>query len=119
MEHQPKISLIEAYLLVTFALIADLINWIPFLSWVVTVITLPAFQFYFFMKGVRGVWSLGGNIVEFIPGLSALPAVTAGVVDTILIDRAAATKLGQAGLAAAGPVGKLAGGKTGLLKKAA
>ena len=106
-EDSPKISAPEAVLLITFALIADLLNWIPIVNWIVTAITLPGFQLYFMMKGVRGYASLAGNLVEFVPFLSALPAVTAGVVAVIIIDRIAASKLGQTALKAAGPAGKL------------
>ncbi len=106
---EPKISLPEAYFLIAFAIIADLINWIPIINWLVTLITLPGFQFYFAMKGVRGVYSLAGNLIEFVPVLSVLPAITAGIIATIIIDRLEANKLGQLatqGLAKARPIAK-------------
>lgn len=55
------------------------------------------FQLYFFMKGVKKVskYSLAGNLFEFIPFLSFLPAVTAGVVATIISERISATRLGK------------------------
>lgn len=92
---EPKISMPEAYFLIAFAVIADLINWIPVINWLVTLITLPGFQFYFAMKGVKGAYSLGGNLIEMVPGLSILPGITAGIIATIMIDRLEATKLGQ------------------------
>lgn len=107
MDNQPKISGPEAYLLVAFALLADAINWIPVVNWFVTAITLPAFQIYFMMKGVRGIANIAGNLVELVPFLSFLPGVTAGVIATIIIDRVAASKLGAAALKTAGPAGKL------------
>ena len=107
MDNEPKISLPEAYLLIAFALIADLINWIPIVNWLVTAVTLPGFQLYFRMKGVKGIWGLAGNLVELIPFLSVLPGITAGVVATIIIDRLAASKLGATALKAAGPAGKI------------
>lgn len=117
MDNQPKISLPEAYFLVSFAVIADLINWIPIVNIISGTATLLGFQLYFIMKGVRGIWSLAGNAVDLIPGLSALPAVTAGVLATIIIDRATASKLGQTALKTAGPAGKIA--EKAITKKAA
>jgi len=108
MSNQSKISLPEAYLLVSFAVIADLVNWIPIVNIFSSVATLLGFQLYFIIKGVRGIWSIAGNGVDLIPGLSVLPAVTAGVLATIIIDRATASKLGQTALKAAGPAGKIA-----------
>lgn len=87
MENQPKISIVEAYFLIAFALIADFINWIPILNILTTIITLPALQFYLKAKGVRGTSGLIGNLLEFIPGLSILPGITGGVIATIIIDR--------------------------------
>ena len=84
---EPKISIVEAYFLIVFAIIADLINWIPIINILTTIVTLPVFQFYFMIKGVKGIYSLAGNIAELIPGLSVLPAITAGVVTTIIVDR--------------------------------
>lgn len=114
---EPKISTPEIIILVLFAVIADLINWIPVINWVVTAVTLPGFQLYFMIKGVRGIYSLAGNAVEAIPALSVLPAITAGIIVTIIIDRAMASKLGQTALKAAGPAGKIA--EKALIKKAA
>ena len=82
---QSRISTVEAYFLIAFAIIADLINWIPFMNWFVTVITLPAYQFYFHSKGVKSWWSLAGNLGEALPIFSILPLVTGGVVATIIM----------------------------------
>jgi hypothetical protein len=91
---KPKISLAEAYLLIAFAIISDLINWIPVVNWIVTLVTLPGFQLYFYLRGVKGYAALAGNIIELIPFLSVLPCITVGVILVILIDRAATTRLG-------------------------
>ena len=80
-----KISMGEAYFLVAFAVIADLINWIPLMNWFVTAVTLPAYQFYFHSKGVKTWWSLAGNLGEALPLVSVLPLVTGGVVMTIVM----------------------------------
>lgn len=92
MENQPKISTTEAYYLIVFAIIADLINWIPIVNFLVTAVTLPGFQFYFKIKGVKGIYSLAGNLAELIPVVSILPAITAGVITTIIVDRVSARK---------------------------
>ena len=73
--------------MVALALIADLLNWIPVVNWLITAITLPSFQFYFKMKGIRSGWSLAGNLAEVLPLVSVLPLITAGVVITIIMDR--------------------------------
>jgi hypothetical protein len=118
MEGEPKISTVEAILLVLIALLADAINWIPVVNWVVTLITLPAFQLYFILKKVRGLYALAGNLIEFIPILSILPGVTAGVVGVILLDRATAKKNALRGKLA--PITKLrATSESASMKKAA
>ena len=91
MEQKPKISLPEIYLLVVFALIADLINWIPVVNWLVDLIELPGYWLYFRMKGVlTHGWLIGGGVVEAIPVLSVLPGTTASIVAIIIMDRVAA-----------------------------
>ena len=84
-EKKPAFNFLEGFFLITFALISDLINWIPVLNLIVTFLTLPAFQLYFILKKAKGVYSLAGNLAELIPGISILPAVTLGVLTTILI----------------------------------
>ncbi len=104
-------------------MILDLISIIPILNIITAIIATGSIQLYYFIKGVPGWYaSLAGDIIEYIPALSALPGITLGVIATILIDRATATKLGQTALKAAGPAAKvaqMAGGKGNFLKKAA
>jgi len=95
MNQGPKISLGEAFFLVAFAIIADLINWIPVINWVATAVTFPAYQLYFYMRGLKGAYALGGNIIELIPAISVLPAITAGVVATIIANRTKSSVLGS------------------------
>ena len=106
MSEGAKISMVEGFLLVVFALIADAINWIPILNWIVTIVTLPSFQIYFMIKGVKGYYNLAGNVIELIPLLSWLPAVTAGVVATIIADRIASSKMGTRALKPIKPLKK-------------
>lgn len=94
-EAEPKISGGEIYFLLAFALLADAVNWAPIVNWIVTMVTLPGYQFYFKMRGVNGAWSLGGNLIELIPLVSMLPAVTAGVLATILFDHFAPESVKQ------------------------
>jgi hypothetical protein len=95
-QNQPKISMPEIILLVMFALLADALNWIPIINIFVSAVSSMSFQLYFFMKGVKKAkYSLVGNLLEFIPFLSILPAVTAGVVATIISERLSETKLGS------------------------
>ena len=101
-----KISMVEGFLLVSFALIADALNWIPVLNWVITVVTLPSYQIYFMIKGVKGYYNLAGNLAELLPVLSALPAITAGVVATIIVDRVSASRLGKIALKPTKPLKK-------------
>lgn len=93
---EPKISAPEIYLLLAFALVADAVNWIPIINWFVTIVTLPGYWLYFKLKGVSGVWSMTGNLVELIPVVSIVPAITFGVLATILIDHFAPGELKKA-----------------------
>ena len=83
-----RLSIIDSIILVTIALFFDLLSIIPFLNIITSAISTFSFQVYFYLKGVKKAqYSLIGNLVEFIPILSILPAVTLGVVVTIVIDR--------------------------------
>ncbi len=83
-----KLSSIDIIILVIAAPLFDLSNAFPLLNVVASAASTFFFQTYFFMKGVKkSHYSLVGNLVEFIPGLSILPAVTAGVITTIVTNR--------------------------------
>ncbi len=84
-----KLSNINITVLVISALFFDLLSAIPFFNIVVSAISTFSFQTYFFMKDVKkSHYSLIGNLIEFIPGLNLLPAITAGVIMTIVTNRA-------------------------------
>ena len=87
MDHKPKISDAAAFLLMSLAIIADLLNWIPIANWIVTLITLAIFQIYFRIKGVAGIYGLLGNLGETIPLVSILPCISFAVGYTIWVDR--------------------------------
>ena len=80
-----KFSIVEAYLLVCCGLIVDAINWIPLINILTAPVSLLGFQFYFKMKGVKGGYSLAGNLVDVIPIVSAFPSVTLGIILTIAV----------------------------------
>lgn len=79
-----KISVLKAILCVAIALIADAISLIPYVNIVNGFVFWFSFTVYFWSKGVK---KLGPNtvaaVVEVIPILSMLPAITLGVVVTI------------------------------------
>src|SRR3989344_6893565 len=110
MKNKSKILPMEAYFLIAFAVIADLINWIPVVNWVVTLITLPAFQLYFYLKGMRGIYSLVGNVIELVPVLSILPGVTTGIVLAIVFEKLEETSIGEKVLK---PLEKIVAAKSG------
>ncbi len=84
-----KLSNINITILVISAIFFDLLNVIPLFNIVVSAISTFSFQTYFFMKGVKkSHYSLIGNLIEFIPGLNLLPAITAGVIMTTVTNRA-------------------------------
>lgn len=88
----PKISNIEAFLIMCLVLLADIVELVLALFllpdfWIPDIITFPITQIYFRMKGVRGDYALIGNLLELIPYVSALPMRTALVGAVIIIDR--------------------------------
>lgn len=96
-----KINTAEAILLIMCAIAVDAINWVPVVNWIVGIVALPATQLYLRLKGIRGVHMFIGNLIEFIPIVSALPVYTAAMAATIYIDRH--PKIAQK-LSAAAPV---------------
>lgn len=96
---EPKISFMVGYWLLLFAIVADLINWIPGINLLVAWTILPLFSLYYFMNGLRGTAHFATQIVQYIvetvPALSILPATSIGVLIIIILDRLEATKLGS------------------------
>lgn len=84
--HEPKIGTPMAFVLIAVAIISDLLNWIPVVNIILAVFT-SAFPLYFWFKGLPFSVSLIGDVAEFIPGLSVVPALTASVALTIYADR--------------------------------
>jgi len=89
---EPKISIIEAGVLLIVVILADLIELILGLFllpdfWIPDIIAFPVTQIYLRMKGVRGEYALMGNLAELIPYVSALPMRTITIIMTIAVDR--------------------------------
>jgi len=96
MEHQPKTNIVEIFLVMSVTIIADLISLIPGVNWVVSAIMFPGSQFYFWTRGLRSSYALMGNLVEFIPFISILPAYTAMYAVTFYIDHYPESRLAKA-----------------------
>ncbi|MEK7611944.1 MAG: hypothetical protein AAB407_01215 [Patescibacteria group bacterium] len=91
MEHEPKISFLEAFFLIAYIAITDIIGILLVLVglddfFIIDALTFPVTQLYFRMKGVRGTWSLWMNIAELIPYIGALPLRTIGVIAVVYLD---------------------------------
>ncbi len=84
---EPKISGVEATLLIIVAVVADLIGLIPIVNIIGTLISLAITQAYFRIKGVKATASLVAQLIDLIPVLSILPATTTGVAIVLWIDR--------------------------------
>jgi len=93
MDHEPKISLVEAFLLVMYVGFTDLIGMVLVLFalddfFILDVLTFPVTQIYFRMKGVsKAGYDVTANLLEIVPYLGALPIRTVGVLAVIWVDR--------------------------------
>ncbi len=92
-QHEPKISLPEALLVLEFVLIIDVVGLLLALvgvgevvNTILDIATFPVTQIYFRMKGVRAGYDLAAGLLELIPVVNALPLRTIGVLVTIAID---------------------------------
>ena len=83
----PKLSVTECFILLLFGIVSDLINLIPFVNILVSLFVTPVIALYFRMKKLPVGASVVAGIIELIPGLSVIPAITFGIIITILIDR--------------------------------
>lgn len=98
-EEGPKISLVEGILMLMIVIPVDilevivaLISLIPVIGqialvvmWFADPIVLFIIQFWLIMKGLKGLWALAGNLLEFIPYVDALPLRTIGLIITIYL----------------------------------
>lgn len=84
--YQPKISILEIFLLVIWGIALDTIGLAGFT--VADLLGIATTQFYFRLKGVNGAgYDLIASLLEFIPFIDFLPMKTAGIVIVIWIDR--------------------------------
>jgi hypothetical protein len=88
--------MVEIYFLVVFAIIVDLINWIPFINVPVSIAALIVFPWYFKAREVPAYPTVISGLIGLIPGLSALPETIAGVIACIILDRMLASRLSMA-----------------------
>ncbi len=84
---EPKISGVEATLLIIVAIVADLVGLIPIVNIIGTLISLAITQAYFRIKGVKATANLVAQAIDLIPVLSILPATTVGVAIVLWLDR--------------------------------
>lgn len=117
MEEGPKISLVEGILMLMIVVpfdilevLTDLISPIPVIGQIALVvmhfgdwIILFIIQFWLIMKGLKGLWALAGNLLEFIPYVDILPLRTLGLIITIYL--ANRPEIAQIAGAAAGKPG--------------
>lgn len=87
MENQPKISTVEAFLLIVVAIIADVLSVAPVLNWIAWLGMSGVIIFLKYGKEIMPMGNLVAFIAEFIPFISILPLYTAGIALTIWIDR--------------------------------
>lgn len=87
MEEEKKFSLFEIIMIMMiviamdlFELFSGLMLLVPFIGELFSLVNgfvdffvIAIVQFWFIMKGERGLLVLAGNILEFIPGIDALP----------------------------------------------
>lgn len=83
----------EAILLLAFAVVCDLLSLIPGINILVMIVGQGLIALFFSMHGVsvfskkRGVTYTAASVVEFIPVLSMLPALTLEVLIMVAITR--------------------------------
>lgn len=84
--YQPKISIIEVFLLIIWGIALDTVGLAGFT--VADILGITTTQFYFRLKGVNGAgYDLVASLLEFIPFIDFLPLKTVGIVTVIWIDR--------------------------------
>lgn len=135
MNNEPKISIVEAFLLISYIGLTDAVGLILVLFglddfFILDIMTFPVTQLYFRMKGIsKAGYDVAANLAELVPYIGALPIRTFGVLTVIWIDRhpegaiaqtvektaekipvkgGGTTKIAPAGVAIKTPVGGLA-----------
>ncbi len=115
---EPKFSLVEIILILMIVIPVDILEVVVALTLAIPVIgqiglvvmffvnlvVLAIIQFWFIMKGVRGLWALSAQLLESIPVVNALPLRTLGVIASIYL--ANHPKTAQIAGATSGKIGK-------------
>lgn len=92
-QNNPKISDIEAFVLLSYIGLTDLVGMVLVLFalddfFILDILTFPVTQIYFRMKKISKVeYDLAANLAELVPYLGALPLRTIGVAMVIWTDR--------------------------------
>lgn len=78
---EPKISLPEGLFVLSFVVLVDIIDLIGLafglpLSDVTDIVAFPVTQLYTYLKGLKGIYMLIGNLIEAIPWIGDLPVRT-------------------------------------------
>jgi hypothetical protein len=118
-EEGPKIGLVEAIPMLMIVVPFDvleavtaLISPIPVIGQISLIvmhfgdwIVLFIIQFWLIMKGLKGLWALSGNLLEFIPYVDILPLRALGLIATItLANRPETAKIAKVAGAATGKI---------------
>lgn len=88
----PKISIAEAILLLMYVGTLDVVGFLLIFVglddfFILDLLTFPATQLYFRIKGVRAGYDLATNVLELVPYVGFLPFRTVGVAIVIWQDR--------------------------------
>ena len=79
----------EIYLVVSIAGLFDLVNWIPFVNWVIELVAVIGFGIYVWVRGLKAWANIAGRLVEVAieswPLVSILPGTMLGVATTFTI----------------------------------
>jgi hypothetical protein len=92
-EKKHRIGNGEIVMLLVFALIFDLISLIPFVNIAVVIVAQSLMALFFSMHGVnvlskrRAIPYILGWIIEIIPAISAIPAITIETIIMIVLTR--------------------------------
>lgn len=92
MEQTPKFLTVEIFFLVALGLVADAVSIVPYVNILSSLIALIVTQWWFRRKGVKANYALVGNLIDAIPIISVLPALTVTIVAVIIITNRQADK---------------------------
>lgn len=97
-QHEPKITGMEAFIMLMFCVLLDIAGIIAtlldvafgtgeFIKFFIGIIASAIIFFWAIMKGVRSLWVATGGILELVPFINTLPLYTITMAITIYLDR--------------------------------